>query len=115
MNKEKEEILINNSKEYFCSGEEELKKFRYNSSVVLFFKSLIALADLYLLKKTGEVPSSHSSRFRTLQEKFPEVYNLVDKDFPFYQESYVQLMSKELAEVIKDDAKVMARKTEVEL
>ena len=115
MNKEREVILENNAREYFNSGEEDLKKKRYNSAVVLFFKCLIALADLYLLKKTGEVPSSHTNRFRTLQEKFPSEYNLVDKDFPFYQDSYVQLMTKELAEVIKDDAKIMAEKAEIKL
>jgi len=115
MNEEKNEILKNNSKEYFGSGEEELKKGKYNSAVVLFFKSLISLADLYLLQKTGQTPSSHINRFRILQEQFPEIYDLVDKDFPFYQNSYAQIMSKELAEVIRDDAKTMAKKTQVEL
>ena len=115
MNKEKEVILENNAREYFNSGKEDLTKKRYNSAVVLFFKCLIALADLYILKETGEVPSSHTNRFRTLQEKFPDAYNLVDKDFPFYQNSYVKLMTKELAEVIKDDAKVMAKKAEIKL
>ena len=115
MNKEKEIILENNAREYFNSGEEELKKKRYNSAVVLFFKCLISLADLYILKKTGEVPSSHTKRFRILQEKFPEEYNLVDKDFPFYQDSYIQSMTKELAEVIKYDSEIMAKKAEIKL
>lgn len=114
-NEEKKGILENNAKEYFESGEEELKKKRYNSSVVLFFKSLISLADLYILKKTGKVPSSHTERFRILQEKFPEEYDLIDKDFPFYQNSYIQSMTKELAEVIKYDIKIMAKKTETKL
>ena len=115
MNEEKEDILENNAREYFNSGEEDLKKKRYNSAVVLFFKCLTSLADLYILQKTGEVPSSHTSRFRILQEKFPVEYNLVDKDFPFYQNSYVQSMTKELAEVIKNDAKIMAEKAEIRL
>ena len=115
VNNEKKLILKNNAKEYFSSGSEELNKNRYNSAVVLFFKSLIALADLYILEQTGESPSSHNNRFRVLQEKFPEIYDLVDKDFPFYQDSYIQLMSKELAEVIKDDAKIVAEKVKVEL
>ncbi|MEI6058964.1 MAG: hypothetical protein WCP89_04300 [archaeon] len=112
---EKRGILENNAREYFSSGNEELSKKRYNSAVVLFFKCLIALADVYILNKTGEAPSSHNNRFRVLQEKFPEIYDLVDKDFPFYQNSYVQIMNKELAEVIRDDTKVMAEKAEVRL
>jgi len=39
----------------------------------------------------------------------------MDKDFPYYQDSYVQIMSKELAEVIKNDAKTMAEKTKIKL
>jgi len=115
MNEEKEKILIKNSKEYFNSGEDELKKGRNNSAVVLFFKCLVSLCDIYILRKTGNAPSSHISRFKILKEKFPEEYDLIDKDFPFYQNSYVQLMSKELAEVIKEDAKTMADKIKIEL
>jgi len=115
MNNEKKEILIKTAKEYFNSGEEEFAKQRYNSALVLYFKALIALTDLHLLQKTKQTPSSHTSRFKICQEKFPEIYNLIDKDFPFYQDSYSHLMSKELVEVIRDDAKIMAKKTETRL
>lgn len=111
----KEDILIKTAKEYYLSRLDELKKERYNSCVVLFFKALVSFADLYILKKTRNTPSSHNERFRVNQNSFPEVYNLLDKDFPFYQESYFQLMSKELAEVIKEDAESMAKKCEVKL
>ncbi|MEK6878088.1 MAG: hypothetical protein AABY22_00690 [Nanoarchaeota archaeon] len=112
---EKEDILKKSAKEYFDSAEDELKKERYNSAVVLFFKSFVALIDLYILQKEGITPSSHSERFRLVQEKFPDIYDLLDKDFPFYQDSYVHILSKELAEVIKNDAEVMAGKTKINL
>jgi uncharacterized protein (UPF0332 family) len=92
-----------------------LKKGRNNSALVLFFKSLVALCDLFLLQKKGKSPSSHASRFKILKENFREVYDLLDKDFPFYQGSYVQSMTKEIAEVIEEDAKTMAEKTQVKL
>ena len=111
----KEEILINTAKEYFYSAEDELKKERYNSAVVLFFKAFVALIDLYILQELDITPSSHTERFRIVQDKFPQVYNLLDKDFPFYQDSYVQFMTEELAEVIKNDAKFMAEKTKIKL
>ena len=107
----KEETLIKAGKEYFYSGNDEFSKERYNSAVVLYFKALISFSDLYVLQKTGNTPSSHNDRFKITKENFSEVYNLLDKDFPFYQSSYVQIMNKELAEVIKDDAKIMAEKT----
>jgi uncharacterized protein (UPF0332 family) len=114
-NDEKQEILEKTAKEYFDSGQEEFKKKRYNSSVVLFFKSLVSLIDLFILQKTGGTPSSHEQRFRTTMKNFPEVYNLLDKDFPFYQDSYAQIMTKELAEVIQDDAKIMAERVKIKI
>lgn len=54
---------------------------------MLYFKALVALADLYIFNETGKTPSSHTDRFRISEEKFPEVYDLLDKDFPFYQDS----------------------------
>jgi|TARA_Y100000034_G_scaffold56298_1_gene68967 uncharacterized protein (UPF0332 family) len=114
-NNEKSQILERTAKEYFYSAEDEFKKQRYNSAVVLYFKSLITFVDLYILQKTRDTPSSHTERFRITQNKFPEIYNLLDKDFPFYQDSYVHIMTKELAEVIKNDAEIMAKKTKVKL
>lgn len=109
----KEEILEKTAREYFESAEDNLKKDRYNSAVVLFFKSLVTFTDLFLLKEIKKTPSSHTERFKITKDKFPEIYNLLDKDFPFYQESYSQIMSKELAEVIKDDAKFVAKKVKI--
>ena len=115
MDNKKEDVLIVSAREYFKIAEFSLKEKGYNSAVVLYFKSLVALCDLYILRKTGEAPSSHVSRFRIAESSFPEIYGLLDKDFPFYQNSYNQKMSNELAEVIKNDAKFMAEKTETDL
>ena len=111
----KKQILEKTAKEYFESGEDDLEKKRYNSALVLFFKCLIALVDIYVYEKTGNTPSSHTARFNICREKFDEVYDLIDKDFPYYQDSYIQIMSKELAEVMKNDAKTMAEKTGIKL
>ena len=80
----KEEILNENFEEYFNQAQKSLKSKKYNSAVTLFFKAISAGADLFILKKEGFVPSSHSNRFRILQEKYGDVYELLDRDFPFY-------------------------------
>lgn len=114
--KEKREIILKKAgNEYFSAGEDELQKERYNSAVVLFFKALTSFCDLYLLRNTGRSPSSHTDRFRVTQSKFPEIYEVLDKNFPFYQESYKSILSEELAENIKNDAKNMAKKVEIEI
>ena len=84
MKENKKEVLRKTAKEYYQSASEDLAKERNNSALVLYFKSLIALIDLYLLIKTGKTPSSHNERFLITKEKFPEVYDMLDKDFPFY-------------------------------
>lgn len=111
----KKEVLEKTAKEYYQSAEDELKKNRFNSAVVLYFKSLISIIDLYILIKTGDTPSSHNDRFRIAQTFFLEIYEILDKDFPFYYDSYINIMTRELAEVIKEDVKKLAEKTKISL
>ena len=115
MKDEIKDILEQNAKEYYKNALEAEGKKEYNSAVTLFFKAIASLADLFVLVKEGKIPSNHTERFRILESKYKEVYNILDKDFPFYQNSYFQKLSKELAEVIKNDAKVMADETKVEI
>ena len=100
---EREKILRDNFDEYFQLGLKAFNEQKYNSATTLFFKAIVALCDLFLLKNDGRVPSSHSDRFRTIEEKYPELYKILDRDFPFYQDSYTKKMDKESAELLKDD------------
>ena len=101
---EKEIILSENFNEYFELARQAFKTKKYNSAVTLFLKAISAGADLFILKKEGFVPSSHTHRFRIAQEKYSELYDILDKDFPFYQDSYTKRMGKEAAEVLMEDA-----------
>jgi len=102
---EKEKILVENFNEYFNLGLEALNKNKFNSATTLFFKAIVTLCDLYILRKEGIITSSHSDRFRILEEKYPEIYSIADRDFPFYQDSYTQKMDKETADLLREDAK----------
>lgn len=106
---EKEKILLENLDEYYTFGLEAFKKEKYNTATTLFFKAIAALCDLFILKKEGFVPSSHTARFRILEEKYSEIYNLVDRDFPFYQDSYTKKMDKEAAELLKEDVEKLKK------
>ncbi len=102
---EKEKILTENFAEYFDGGKTASKEKKYNTAVTLFFKSISAATDLFLLKKIGSIPSSHSNRFAVLREKYPEIYDILDRDFPFYQDSYTKKMDLEAADLLEEDAK----------
>lgn len=61
------------------------------------------------MRKEGIVPSSHTSRFRILEEKYPRFYQVADRDFPFYQDSYTKKMDKESANLLKEDADTLKK------
>jgi len=105
MNEELKEILTKNAKEYYKNALETEKKQEYNSSVTLFFKAISALADLFILIKEGKMPSNHTERFRILELRYKDIYKIIDKDFPFYQDSYMSRLNKETSAMLKEDAK----------
>ncbi len=106
---EKEKILEENLEEYFSLAINAFNTKKYNSAATLFFKSIAALCDIFILKNLGYVPSSHSNRFRILEDKFPEIYTIADRDFPFYQDSYTKKMDRESAELLKEDAEKLKK------
>ncbi len=105
--------LIENIHEFYNSALKAEIENKYNVSVTLFFRALAILADLYILKKEGKMPSSHSERFRILESKYPEIYAVLDKSFPFYQDSYRIKLNKEICEVLKNDAEQLIKLLEI--
>ena len=105
MNDELRTILEQNAREYYKNGLGAEREKEYNSAVTLFFKAIASLSDLFILVKEGKMPTNHTERFRILELKYPEVYRINDKDFPFYQDSYRSRLNKEVSEILKKDAK----------
>jgi hypothetical protein len=102
------EILEESLREYLELAQDAYGKRKYNGATTLFFKAIVAACDLFLLMKEGLVPSSHSERFRLL-EKYPELYRIADRDFPFYQDSYTKRMDKGSTDVLRQDAGTIER------
>ena len=99
------ESLIENEREYFKNAIDAHKRDEFNTSVTLFFKALSALDDLNILINEGKMPTSHSERFRILQQKYKKFYFILDKNFPFYQESYRTKLNKETSTMFEEDAR----------
>ncbi len=101
--KPEEKELNENISEFHNSAISAEEKKHYNVAVTLYFKTLAVLADLYIFRKEGKIPSSHSERFRILESKYQEIYALIDKNFSYYQQSYRIKLNKEICEVLRED------------
>lgn len=108
-------VLRDNAKEYWKNAVAAEQKSEFNTSVTLFFKTLSALSDIYILRKDNQLPSSHANRFRILETKYPEIYGIIDKDFPFYQDSYRSKLDKETSNILKEDVKKLSKILGIEL
>jgi hypothetical protein len=113
MNETNEKILLDNIKEFTTKAEEAERDKAYNTAVTLYFKAIAVIVDLFIFKKEGIIPSNHTHRFRILEEKYPQLYALVDKDFPLYQQSYKLKLNQEYAEVLKNDFKKIVEFTKI--
>ena len=98
-------VLKDNAKEYYRNALIAHKNEEYNTSVTLFFKTISALADLLIYKNQNHIPKSHNHRFRILESDFKKVYQILDKNFSFYQNSYRSKLNEETSVMFKDDAK----------
>lgn len=98
-------IFIENAKEYYKNAVEAEGKKEYNTSITLYFKAISALCDIYILINEKKLPSNHAERFRILELKYPNIYKIIDKNFPFYQDSYRTRLTKEVSFMFKNDTK----------
>ncbi len=112
---ELKQVLIENAKEYWKNALEAEKRSEFNTAVTLFFKSISALCDVYILEKEGKIPSSHTDRFRILELKYSGIYRIIDKDFPFYQDSYKAKLNKEVSEMLKNDSRKLFEILEIKI
>jgi len=107
--------LLGNIREFLREANKAKDGKAFNSAVTLLFKAIAVTADLFLLEREGEIPSNHAERFRILQAKYFEVYKILDKTFPIYQQSYKTKMSKEYVNEIENEFKKLIKFTEISI
>lgn len=112
---EQENILLQNIREFTIAAKREKEGGSFNSASTLFFKALAVSIDLFILKKEGYIPSNHTQRFKLLKDKYSALYQILDKDFPIYQDSYRLKISKQLVEVLEDDFKKIIELTGIKI
>jgi len=99
MNKE---VIEKNLKEYLEIAEYSFSKAKYNSSVILYYKALVEICDIELLKKINKIGANHNDRFELLQKTSPDLYKLASSLFRFYRDSYNKEISETIAKLVKE-------------
>ncbi len=110
-----EQFLLENIREFIKQAENSKKDGSYNASVTLLFKAIAVMSDLFILKTEGFIPKNHTERFQLLRAKHPEIYRIINKDFPVYQQSYRIKLNKEYAEVLENDLKQLIKITKTDI
>jgi hypothetical protein len=98
-----EDIIKTNFSEYLEFAELAFKTGKFNVAVTLYYKALVELCDLTLLRTAGRIGSNHTERFDLLQVHRPELYRTASKLFNFYRDSYNKTISKAIAEQVKEN------------
>ncbi len=94
------DIIKRNFEEYKEIGDYSLKKGKFNAAVTLYYKALVELCDLELLRKLNRIGANHSERFHLLEQASPELYAIASKLFRFYRDSYNKEMSETIAQLV---------------
>jgi len=109
-----EELLKQNINEFLEEAERTSKSGSFNTAATIYFKALAVIADLFILRQKGFIPKNHAERFRILEESYMEIYILLNRDFPIYQQSYRIKLTREHSEVLKKDVKQLVKLTNLE-
>lgn len=95
------EELRENIEEFLESGEDNLKKERFNAATSDFFKAIVVSCDYLLYYHIKILPKNHNERFSLLNKHFKEIYISISKLFPIYTKSYNFKIKKGDALLIK--------------
>ena len=96
-------IIEKNLKEYLEIAKYSFSKRKFNTAVTLYYKALVELCDLELLKKINTIGATHTERFELLKTVSPQLYRTASKLFRFYRDSYDKEISETIAKLVKEE------------
>lgn len=97
--------LLKNIKSMLKSAELVYSNKDFTSAAILYFKVAFIVLDFILLKSEGKTPKDHAERFRMLEEKYPPLYEFLDKYFKIYRDTYSTSVDKETCDRFREDVK----------
>ena len=90
-----EEEILENANESLESGEDDLKKNRFNAAVASFFRAIVNFTDYIIYKEIKINIKNHAERFSLLNKYFPEIHEKIRKLFEKYKNSYKTRLTKQ--------------------
>ncbi|NQU79513.1 hypothetical protein HQ545_07125 [Candidatus Woesearchaeota archaeon] len=99
------DIILKNFNEYYEMAEYAMSKQKYNTAVTLFYKALVELCDLELIRSEGRIGANHTERFNLLKTSSPKLYSIASKLFRFYRDSYNKEISSTVAGIMSEEVK----------
>jgi len=96
-------IIEKNLNEYLEIAEYAFSRKKFNTAVTLYYKALVELCDLELLRKLNKIGANHTERFDLLKEASPSLYDSASKLFRFYRDSYNKEISATVAKLVKEE------------
>ena len=84
-------------------AEYSFNKKKFNTAVILYYKALVEICDLELLRKLGKIGANHTERFQLLEKESPSLYRTASKLFRFYRDSYNKEISEIIASQVRKD------------
>ncbi len=103
-----ESAIKDGLKEFIEAGKvtEDLKLYR--AAAASYYKALVELCDLVLLRTIRKTPANHTQRFELLSKYKPKLYTIADMLFSPYTKTYSEQSSSETCRRIKDGIKAIA-------
>ena len=97
------EVIEKNFREFIEIAEYSFSRRKFNTAVTLYYKALVELCDLELIRKTGKLGANHTERFEMLEKVSPEIYAISSKLFRFYRDSDNKEISETIAKLVKTE------------
>jgi len=110
-----EEELLSNAKKFWNSAELVYHEKDYTSATILYFKCFFVLLDYILLKTIQKTPQDHTERFRLLEQHLPGLYNVLDKYYPIYRDTYTIAIEKEKCDEIRKHVQYTFKRQKIPL
>lgn len=109
MDKKLEKVIIKNFNEFYSLAKIAFETKKLNAAVTLYYKALVELCDLYLLRNINKIGATHTERFSLLKKVNPKLYAISSKLFRFYRDSYSKEISSVIARSVKENVEETKR------